>query len=173
MEIKYLSLATTLQDDAIRIFWKDHKGFVSNTGESVWRDNQEFNDNVTPSAVSTSLLNLLWLSELTLRADYSEKLVQVISEIPKGVLQYPLIYPRLIEFYEQHKQGLESVALVTTNSEKYLRKYTPYEPNRFIVIGSSEEHPVLKGKKNVFPEATYYICKNKTCSAPREKLMED
>lgn len=171
MELKYLKCAIELQDLALAIFWKEGKGFISNTGENVWRDNQEFNDNVTPSAVSTSLLNLLWLSELALKDDYAAKVQSIIADIPKGVLQYPLIYPRLIEFYKLQSSGLESVVAILKNAASSTKAplLKSYAPNRFMITGTESEHPLLNGKKAVFDNLTYYICKNKTCSAPSDK----
>lgn len=173
MELKYLNIALELQDQAHEIFWKDDRGFISNHGESVWRENQEFSDNVTPSAVSTALLNLVWLSELSLREDYLGKARIASNSFPQALLQYPLIYPRMIEFYDLVESGIETVAVVLKD-ETHLGDYLHlenYNAKRCVVASSNLEHPLLKDKTAQFDEATYYVCKNKTCSAPQKNYV--
>ncbi|MEZ4814474.1 MAG: thioredoxin domain-containing protein [Bdellovibrionota bacterium] len=171
MELKYLKVALELQDQALENFWKDEKGFISNKGESVWRENQEFSDNVVPSAVSSALLNLAWLSEIALRNDYASKIKEAALSYPQSLLQYPLIYPRVLEFYDIVENSLESIAVVISDNTPFsdFLKHS-YNPKHFVIAGTKDSQPLLKDKALTFSPATYYICKNRSCSAPQKSL---
>jgi uncharacterized protein YyaL (SSP411 family) len=166
MELKYLNSALELQGIVDQLFWREGKGYISNCGENVWRENQEFNDNVTPSAVTTTLLNLLWLGEIAQRDDLLEKAQKLSKDFPQSLLQFPLVYPRLIEFYDLEQSGIESVAILLDNeSDRYKvqEQLSNYNPKRFAVASSNKDHPLLKDKIKKFSPATFYVCKNKSC----------
>jgi uncharacterized protein YyaL (SSP411 family) len=166
MEKTYLDRAAQLQQKVDHLFWREGKGYISNTGENVWRENQEFSDNVTPSAVSTTLLNILWLGEMAVKDEFSAKASVLAKDFPQGLLQFPLVYPRLLEFYDLVHTGIESVA-VLLDSEKNkapaLVQFAKYNPRRFIVASADLSHPLLKDKAKKFEGATFYVCRNKVC----------
>ena len=173
---KYLEWAIELQETADAIFYRSSENYyVSNTQEHLLIENEDYSDNVTPSAVSTQILNLIWLGELSTKTEYLDRAEKLLEQVTDALDRYPLGYSRLLEALGLTQTERESVAVVCSPTYSILDRLLEhqkiekmYKPFRKTIISHDNTHPLLKGKVLKHEKLSFYVCRGKTCKEAQD-----
>jgi len=138
-------------------------------------------DGAVPSGNSVAAYVLVKLSRLTGNMDIENAAIKQINFMAYNAKEYPMGYSFFnIALIKEFNASKELVVVVKTNEEKeYLRKLlnNKFYANLTVIIKNADDNELNEvapytasyGLKN--DKTTFYICENKTCSAPFNDLL--
>ena len=165
---KWLQKAKSLTDYCLEHFY-DESGFfrfTSNTNTALIAPHYEVEDNVIPASNSVMAKNIFSLGKYFSNDYYIEVCKKMTLSIVAKI-DYPSAYSNWLQVFLNLDENIKEVVLTGSEVEEYVKQLNAtYCPNILLAFAKNEsEVPLLAGKfqlnKNLF-----YICKNKTCSAP-------
>jgi hypothetical protein len=177
LEPRWLREARDVLDLMLELFWDPQQGAFFDTprdGETLVFRPRDIPDKATPSGHSLAV-------ELLVRgagAFGQEALLEQAAGILKGeeesLSRFPSAFGRLLSVLSDFLTAPEEVVLLGKPGDSSLERmmaeaHRGYRPRRTILGGVPEELPplpLLEGRGFRDGEATAYVCRNFTCSAP-------
>jgi uncharacterized protein YyaL (SSP411 family) len=187
-EVKYLRIATELNDILTQHFWDNEQGGffrIADDAETLLVRPKEAHDGAIPSGNSVSMMNLLRLARMTANPDLETKAMRIGQVFSADVLASPAGFTQLMtaaDFaigptYEIVLVGNparnDTKAMQVALNEKYL-------PNKVLIqvplSGPAPDivklAPFVKDYKAVDGKATAYVCRNHQCQLPITRVTE-
>lgn len=175
-----LSEAESLQQLQDKLFWDSKSGtYYSTTGEdsSLLHRVRDYEDNVTPSGVSVSALNLLRLYRLTFKPDYEKRTAEIFQSMPKFVEDYATAFAQFLMAVDFSLDRSKEVALVASSDDAELRAMRKsllevFNPNKVLAVGIGNQFQIglLKGRSARDKKPTVYVCEGGSCQLPTTDL---
>lgn len=173
---KYISTATELADDMIKLFYdKNQKGFFlyGIDGEKLITRPKELYDGAMPSGNSVAALVLLKLSRLTDRNEYEDIVNEMFQSFGGKVDRYPAGYTYFLTAYMLAVKESMEIVLVGEKEAKETSEMLRLINNEFL------PHVTISLKRNgdnnyimVDEKTTAYICRGHSCSKPMNNIDE-
>ena len=176
-EEKWLTLANDLTDHVLNHF-EDPEGYFFYTSDldpPLVTRKKEMNDNVISSSNSIMARNLQKLGQLTYNTDYLKKaeimMLSMIDEI-SGSSQ-PNFYANWCQLYTDLTYSPYEIAILGENALKLSREIQKgFHPNAIFLGGNTEGSLDLLKDKLQDDRTLIYVCKNRVCKFPVEKVEE-
>jgi uncharacterized protein YyaL (SSP411 family) len=172
---KWLLNAKQLTDYSFEHFYDEKTGFfafTSNLDEALITTHFETEDNVIPASNSVMGKNLFQLG-IYFENSYYEKVSQrMLQNIMLGV-DYPSAYSNWMDLALNYSEANRELAICGDLALEYCKKINSfYFPN--VILAGTEKASNLPFLKNRFNEneTLFYLCQNKTCSAPSADFQE-
>ncbi len=173
---KWLITAKQLMDYAIAHFYDKTSGmffFTSDIDKVLITRKMELNDNVIPASNSSIAKGLFLLGIYYDNNDYKKMASRMLNNVKENMHKYGsgysnwglLLLQQAIPFYE--------VAIVGTDAEKKGKELSIYFiPNKLIAGSKTENTLPLLQDRYVEGRTFIYVCENKVCKLPLEKVEE-
>jgi len=173
---KWLGHAKQLTDYAIVNFYDAETGFfffTSKNAKGLVARKMELSDNVIPASNSSMAKSLFLLGEIYYNEDYTKKSKQMLKNIEAQISQYItgysnwgiLMLNNVKPFYEIAVSGKKAHTKKQELNIEYL-------PNKLIIGSIKESTLSLLEMKQVNGKTMIYVCYNKACQTPVEKVSE-
>jgi uncharacterized protein YyaL (SSP411 family) len=187
-DIFYLKKAIYFMDIQIDQFWDNEIGgfyFTAKEGEELIARQKEIYDGAIPSGNSVSMLNLLRLSQITGNQEYERK-ADIISRVfAENVRNNPSAHAFLMTAVDFSVGPTYSLVISGDKGKEDTLKMiesirTEYLPNKTLLYRETEKDsaPIDKIASYVeffdkyLDKATAYVCINKTCKPPTNKVQK-
>ncbi len=190
LDIKYLKVALSLQDDMDKGFWDDKNGgyyFTSNDAEELISRQKEIYDGAIPSGNSVAGLNLLKLSRITGDVEYEKKAAKLGKAFSETIQSGPMAYTLFMTGLDFGLGPSYEVVIVGNREDKdtiamieAIRK--TFNPSKVVLLKGIEDDSEIteiaqftKGQKAIDGKATAYVCLNHVCNLPTNdvnKMLE-
>ena len=179
-EIKWLQLASDLQEKQHSLFTDTRGGFFDTNGEdkSVLLRLKDDYDGAEPSGNSVSAINLLRLAQLTNNENYKKRASDLFSVFAEGLNRSPLGRPYLVAAYDFSQSKPMQIIIVGDPQKKDTKELLAvinrtYLPNTITIIANKESRLFFEPKMASFEylvqidhKSTAYVCQNYTCKKP-------
>jgi len=172
---KWLKNAKQLTDYSLEHFYDEKIGFfafTSNLDEALITSHYETEDNVIPASNSVMAKNLFQLS-IYFENSYYEKISQkMVQNIMSGV-EYPSAYSNWMDLALNYSEDNKELVICGDLALDYCSKINSlYLPN--VVLAGTDNTSNLPFLKNRFiaDQNLFYLCQNRTCSAPSDDFQE-
>jgi uncharacterized protein YyaL (SSP411 family) len=166
---KWLQYAKQLTDYSLEHFYDEKSGFfafTSNIDEALITSHFETEDNVIPASNSVMGKNLFQLNIYFENSYYEKVSQQMLQNIIPNV-DYPSAYSNWMDLAMNYSEQNKELAICGDLALEYCSKINSlYFPN-VILAGTKKVSnlPFLKDRF-VADQTLFYLCQNKTCSAP-------
>ena len=173
---KWLEYSQQLVEYCNTHFYDSQSGmyfFTSNLDVPLVARKMEIFDNVIPSSSSTMANNLFLLSHLLQNEDYLQRCKIQLNNIKEGMDQYGPGHSNWANLMLKFTNPYYQIAVVGQNAnQKTLELNTFYHSNK-LYIGSIKKSnlPLLKDKL-IEGKTMIYICQEKSCLLPTEKISK-
>ncbi len=172
---KWLLNAKQLTDYSFEHFYDEKTGFfafTSNLDEALITSHFETEDNVIPASNSVMGKNLFQLS-IYFENSYYEKVSQRMLQNIMPSVDYPSAYSNWMDLALNYSEENKELAICGDLALEYCNKINSfYFPNVILAgTGKASNLPFLKNRFNQ-NETLFYLCQNKTCSAPSADFQE-
>jgi uncharacterized protein YyaL (SSP411 family) len=177
-EVKWLKEADDLNRKMIGQFWDEKKGgffFTGKGNESLVARSKNPYDNVTPSANSVAVFNLLRLGFLTGEDSLRKKAEQILNLFYNLLSEHPSGFANMLSGLSFFLNPEEIGIIGSKNdhrTQSMLREiYLTYLPNKILSLNDPQEpiegdwFPFLKDK-GITDVPTTFVCKGFTCLPP-------
>ncbi len=173
---EWLQHAHQLCEYALNNFYSEETKlfyYTSSKGEKLVVRTTEMSDNVIPSSNSQMAVNLYHLYKIKGLTPYYHKCTQMIQNLNEEIMHYGAGYSNWACLYMDLLNDKAEVCIVGKDvNEKLLKLYNYYIPNAiFVVTAFASELELLKNRF-IEGKTLIYVCKNKTCQLPTEKVEE-
>jgi len=155
-------------DDASKLFF-----FTSDEDSALVSRNIVYHDNVIPGSNSIMAKNLFKLSHYFDDKKFAESAMTMLNNVKPEMSQYPSSYSNWFQLMLNYTNPYYEVAIVGADAKQKITTLNQtYIPNKLIAGSTSENNmPLLENRHN--PESTLiYVCVNKACKLPVEKVKE-
>ena len=176
LEEKWIEYSDHIAKYTISHFYNDTTGmfyFTSDLDPKLIARKTEIHDNVIPASNSVLANALYDLGILTENEKYKEISIRIINNINPHMKEYGSGYANYANLILKQVYPYYEIAVIGNNAKETIREInTSYYPNK-LFIGSLEESKIsLLKNKYVENETMIYICKNKVCDLPTNKIQE-
>jgi uncharacterized protein len=173
-EEKWLLKADKLMQYTLTHFFDAKSGmffYTSDQDPQLIARKMENNDNVIPASNSQMAMNLYLLGEFFYKEDYIKKSRQMLNNVKTDIDRHGPYYANwalLLNYFIQPPAEVAIVGDQWLARRKELDKH--FLPNIILMGGKTEgtlpllEHKLMKG------ETTIYVCRNKACKLPVNKI---
>lgn len=172
----YLDKANELTAYTVKHF------FDSTSGMFYYTDNQysdliarkmEVADNVISSSNSEMAKNLFVLSLYFENKNYEEQSKQMVKNVSDDMMKTPGYYSNWAQCMAMQIKEPFEIAIVGNNwKEKLVALQLHFLPDAIFIGGSNEGKISLLQNKLIIGKTMIYVCQNKTCQRPVEKVEE-
>lgn len=166
---KWLQYAKQLTDYSLEHFYDEKSGFfafTSNLDEALITAHFETEDNVIPASNSVMGKNLFKLS-IYFENSFYEKVSQRMLQNIIPNIEYPSAYSNWMDLALNYSEQNKELAICGDLALEYCHKINRlYFPN--VVLAGAKKISILPFLKDRFvaDQTLFYLCQNKTCSAP-------
>jgi len=173
---RWLTKAKKLMDYSITHFYDENTGFfffTSNNAKGLIARKMELMDNVVPASNSSIAKGLFLLGEIFNDNDYTQKSNQLLKNIEPQIPSYLSGYSNwgLLLLHQIHP--FYEIAIVGKDAhEKRKEINQKFIPNKLIIGSLGESKLPLLEMKLVNGKTMLYVCYNKACQKPVEKVSE-
>ena len=173
---KWLKHAQQLTDYAIAHFYDIKTGFfffTSKNATGLIARKMELTDNVIPASNSSMAKTLFFLGEIYYNTDYTKKSKQMLKNIETHFPQYISAYSNWAILMLNNVNPFYELAISGKKAHEKRKEFNQhFIPNK-LLMGNIEESqlPLLK-MKEVNGSTVIYVCYNKACQSPVEKVNE-
>ena len=172
----YLQKAKTFTDYVIAHFHDNESGMFLYTDDqfsNLIARKMEVTDNVIPSSNSEMAKNLFLLSQYFDETDYEQKAIQLIKNVVDDVKKNLGYYSNWAQAMIPRVCPLIEIAIVGKDwKEKLSDMQKIFLPNVIYSGGNNEGTLSLLENKLVEGKTLIYVCKNKSCRLPVEKVAD-
>lgn len=173
---KWLSHAKQLADYAILHFYDDKTGFfffTSNNAKGLVARKMELTDNVIPASNSSMAKALFLLGEFYYNKDYTEKSKQMLKNIEAQIPQYITGYSNWGILMLNNVEPFYEIAISGKKAHEKRKEFNQrYIPNKLLVGSIKKSSLPLLEMKEVNGFTMIYVCYNKVCQLPVEKVSD-
>jgi len=173
---KWLKEAQALTDYTIENFFDEKSGmlfFTSIKDEALIARKMEVNDNVIPASNSAMARNLYKLGHILDNQSYISKSLQMLNNIKEQIPGYGSGYSNWQLLYLDVVGPYFEVAIVGKDCEEKLMEFGEHYYPLKLFVGSEKESKIplleLKYEKGI---TRIFVCENKVCQIPVEKVEE-
>ncbi len=176
---RWLAWAVELQDRQDELFWDEADGgWFSTTGKdpSILLRSKEDYDGAEPTPSAISVLNLLALSHLVERADWTTRIDRTLELFAGQLERIGRAVPMMASALSLYTAGPQQIVIVSEDgraSELDRAVAERYLPFATVLTLSSAQQTALSGMlplvaamKPVDGQPAAYVCRNFTCQAP-------
>ncbi len=184
-----LTLLINIQNDMLVHFWDDkNSGFfmTSHDAEELLARSKEIYDGSIPSGNSVAFQNLMRLSALTGDPSYEAKAHKMAALFTPEISKQPLGYTEFligINYLLHERYDVIVVGDITQEQARSLlrtiwKSFIPgnimiLKPDNMAIFAKHQDLiTYLDSYKTIDGNATFYVCKNKQCSAPTDDPHE-
>ena len=175
-EENYLQKANELTQYVEAHFYNKSSGMFLYTDDQhsdLIARKMEVSDNVIPSSNSEMGRNLFLLSLYFENKNYEEQSIQLLKNVLEDVKKNLGYYSNWAQTMILQIYSITEVAIAGTNWKEKLAEFqTNYLPNLIYSGGEKEGSLSLLENKLIPGKTTIYVCRNKTCGMPVEKVSE-
>lgn len=174
-EIDYLHKAKDLVryvedhffDDSNKMFF-----YTDSSHSNLIARNQEISDNVIPSSNSVMANNLFVLSMYLEDRNMEQRAATMLNNVKKEMKQNPAYYSNWAQLLLQIITRPFEVAIMGSDAKnKSAEMQKNYLPDVLFMGGTVESLPLMTNKL-VDGKTMIYVCQNKSCQKPVEKVSE-
>ncbi len=178
-DVFWLDWAETLQRRQDALFWDEQAGgWFSTTGADrhVLLRMKEDYDGAEPTASAVSVMNLLVLTHLAERPEWTEKIARTFRYFGSRLEQIGRAVPMMASALSASIAGIGQVVVAGDSSRKseltetLRRRYLPFticlNPGAGDQSALAGRLPFIAGMQPVVGEPAAYVCRNFTCHAP-------
>ncbi|MGD9202812.1 MAG: thioredoxin domain-containing protein [Chitinispirillia bacterium] len=185
---KWLEEAENMADDFIRFFWDEKKGgfhLTPNDGEQLISNPKDLYDDSIPSGNSKGALVFVKLAHIFQRDDYKNICKSIFSAFANQVNRFPGAYPVFLIAYDYYIGSKAEIIIAGKSSDKSVNELLEkincfFIPGCIIILSEPGEAgikikkllPYIKSQKQINEKATFYLCRNYTCSLPTNNVNE-
>ena len=173
-DLSYLNKAKKWTEYVQMHFIDEEKTFFYFTAEyqtDLIIRKKEMYDGAQPSANAMMCANLLYLGNILEDSNWVKQGEQMIENMKKMILQYPNSHSYWAQSFFQLAAGFTELVSVSPQASQaipsVLAKFLPHH----LILFTPKESAAIGltiGKQSI--DNQYFICKNKTCSAPINEL---
>jgi uncharacterized protein YyaL (SSP411 family) len=172
----YLEKANTLASYTEQHFFDKTSGMFFYTDDhfsDLIARKMEVSDNVIPSSNSEMCKNLLVLGLYFENNNYENQSHQLVKNVIDDIKKTPAYYANWSQALALQIHKPYEVAIVGNDwQERLLEFHKEYLPNAIFMGGTNEGSLSLLQNKLVNGKTMIYVCENKTCQRPVEKVEE-
>ncbi|HWV30887.1 MAG TPA: thioredoxin domain-containing protein [Dyadobacter sp.] len=173
----WLQKAQALADYAISNFFDQSEGFFHFTdayGETLIARKKELFDNVIPASNSMMAHNLYTLGKMLDRDDYLEIADNMLSKMTKLLLADVQWVTNWAALYCQRAVPTAEIAIVGGNADAMRKDFDRFFIPNKIVMGTSTSStlPLLQNRTEINAKTAIYVCYDKACQLPVNKVEE-
>ena len=173
-DIRWLNLSKKLTNYCIDHFYDEENGmffYTSDENETLVARKYELSDNVIPSSNSIMAIVLFKLSHYFDDSHYVEIVHRMINHESENVSTSGIWYSNWASLLGLFINDVTEVAIMGKDAVSInVDMQRNYLPASLFMGGTSENLPLLKSK--LIEETTIYVCQNKTCNLPVEKIED-
>ena len=175
LDEKWLLNAKQLTYYSLEHFYDEKSGFfsfTSNLDEALITSHFETEDNVIPASNSVMAKNLFQLG-IYFENSYYDKINQKMLQNIFPTISYPSAYSNWLDLALNFSEENREMAICGDLAMEYCSKINSfYFPN--VILAGTKKASNLPFLKNRFDEneTLFYLCQNKTCSAPSTDFQE-
>lgn len=173
---QWLQKAKALTDHSLKHFFQAKTGMFNYTPDynsNLIARKMEITDNVIPSSNSEMANNLYLLGLYFYDKEYDKKAKQMLANVSDNLYQNPVYFSNWSKLLLQVIQPPYEIAIMGAdydNKRKELDQY--YLPNVLLMGGKKEGKLALLEGKLVQGKTTIYVCQNKACKRPVQKVED-
>ena len=173
---EWLNLADKMTQYAISHFYDNNSGmffFTSDLDPQLVARKMEINDNVIPASNSVMANALYDLGTILDKEHYKKMSQTMLNNVKEDMSSYGSGYANYANLMLKLIHPYYEVAVVGKDAhEKCLEINKEYKPNK-LFIGSFEKSKItLLEEKFVEGETMIYVCENKVCQMPTNKIIQ-
>jgi len=177
-DLAHLDTAIALTERMLALFEDRENGAFYSTAEGdpelVLRIKDDY-DGAEPAGNSVAVLNLLRLSRITRRKDFTESADRALQALASRIKSQPIAVPQLLVALMFHQApplqiifaGERNSALLRTARDRFL-------PNAVVLLADSEEArkrlsayaPEVEGMRPMGGQTAAYVCRDYACDLP-------
>ncbi|GFO41818.1 spermatogenesis-associated protein 20 [Plakobranchus ocellatus] len=180
-EDRWLAWAEQLQIKQIELFWDEEDGafFSSPAGDnSIVLRMKEDLDGAEPSPNSVSCMNLLRLSTMLDKPDWSAMAERIIRVFANRIEKVPQAVPELVSAFMFFLASPKQIVIVgdknSEDTKELIRVVNKlFLPNKVLIVCDEDPNGFIQGKaksiaslKRLDGKATAFVCENFSCSLP-------
>ncbi|MAT44441.1 MAG: thioredoxin domain-containing protein [Anaerolineaceae bacterium] len=183
---KWFFLANELAKEMIEIFYDEGNFFDTPYDQPLIIRPKTIEDNVMPSGSSAAVMSLLRLNQISLNQEYLTIIEDSLNNNLGLILKYPLAAANWLKIiYDWNTPPQQLIVVLEDNKDfdqeklKIFRKILPFPGQLIIGTRSVFEKinlDIFQNKNVLNNHATFYLCKNHTCSLPtnnEEKILTE
>ncbi|XP_065226347.1 spermatogenesis-associated protein 20-like isoform X1 [Planococcus citri] len=179
---QWIEWGNALQEKQNQMFWDaKHKAYNLNlpNDETVLLSLKDDHDGAEPSGNSVTLQNLLRLSTLLDRSDYSEIAEQTLSSFTSRLTRFPLSLPEMVYGLMFHYDSATQIFVIGSKNDAVTKDmlseiHKLYIPNRVLAVIDDDKTSVLYRKSETIQsivdskpsKVNVHVCKKRVCSLP-------
>lgn len=175
---RYLLAARKIVEKLIAKFSDDDKIFFYFTAHSqndVIVRKKEVYDGAVPSGNAVMAFNMMYLSIVFNKRDWSRRAEQMLLSLDKVIVRYPTSFGVWAGVVQYIVSGISEIAILGKDAAVLTKGINrQFLPNK--IIQSSRESvtgfPLFEGKISGENETNIYLCKNYACSKPVKTVDE-
>jgi len=148
--------------------------FSSLSAEQLIAKKKEVFDNVIPSSNSVMARNLFRLGALLDKNEWRQIAIEMVSKLSGIIIQEPVYMSNWGILFSEITQGMNEVVIVGEKAEEIRKEiqsnYLPFAV--FLGTKSKSDLPLFEGRAAIDDKTKIYVCLNKVCQLPVEKVNE-
>lgn len=176
LDEKWLMTAKSLVNYTFEHFYDENSKmffFTSNQDKVLFSRTIEYRDGVIAASNSIMAKNLFKLSHYFDDEHYKKTATNMLNNVKSDMQKYPSAYGNWFDFMLNYTQPYYEVAIVGKNvKQKITELNKTYLPNKLIVGSVGENKLPLLESRYSSGETLIYVCTNKVCKLPSEKIEE-
>lgn len=170
----WLYNAKSLADYALQHFCDNKSGFfffTSDEDDPLIARKIDFSDNVTPSSNSSLAAGLFKLSKYFYSEDYETVVKKLVLAMKEAMFKSPAFHANWLNTASYLVYPYFEVAVVGDGFELFRKEISQsYLPNISVLGGSKNVSMELLNNKYVNGKTIIYVCEDKVCQLPVEKV---
>ena len=170
----WLYNAKSLADYALQHFSDNKSGFfffTSDEDDPLIARKIDFSDNVTPSSNSSLAAGLFKLSKYFYSEDYETVVKKLVLAMKEAMFKSPAFHANWLNTASYLVYPYFEVAVVGDGFELFRKEISQsYLPNISVLGGSKNVSMELLNNKYVNGKTIIYVCEDKVCQLPVEKV---
>jgi uncharacterized protein YyaL (SSP411 family) len=173
---RWIFAAKKLTDYVIKHFKRKDSDFFfynSDIDEQLIARKIDFSDNVTPSSNSSLAAGLLELSHFFFNEPYRDLAINMLKSIKRFAVMNPTFHSHWLKAAISIAYPFYEFGIVGDDYETEMKKISKIFLPNIILFGGKDEGPFEIMKDRCVPGKTLiYVCENRVCQLPLEKLDE-
>ncbi len=181
----YLREAIEVSDAMFARLWDEKGGlYFEEEGIEGIRLKESY-DGPTPSGNSVAAMNMVRLSEITVRQEFKERASKIFSAFSKKIESDPAGHAWMLCAYDLYINGMYEIVITsekTTEARPFIERINKiYLPDAVVIVADRSNFDSLKKLTSLLESrepgkrALAYVCRNNSCLLPTddpEKLVE-
>ncbi|HSS09713.1 MAG TPA: hypothetical protein VLL25_07505, partial [Acidimicrobiales bacterium] len=168
-EARWISEATGVADDLLRLFWDSDAGGLFTTGhdaEQLIVRSKDTYDGATPSANSVAAVALLRLGALTGSHPSVDAGVAILRLMEPLLARQPMAFTNFLAAVDLLTSGVTEVVVTGDRPDLVAAAHSRYLPNAVVAWGEPYPSPLWEGRTDSATADKAFVCRDYACLAP-------